>query len=141
MTDRMQDIASTRALLNALIVLTVIVGGIVMMNAMLMTVFERTQEIGVLRALGWRRRRVIRMILGEAVALSLISGVAGTLLGVLLNAAFMLEPTMGSFLEPSYSPLLILQTILLCLVLGALGGIYPAWRAANLQPIEALRYE
>jgi len=141
MTDRMQDIASTRALLNALIVLTVIVGGIVMMNAMLMTVFERTQEIGVLRALGWRRRRVIRMILGEAVALSLISGVAGTLLGVLLNAAFMLEPTMGSFLEPSYSPLLILQTVLLCLVLGALGGIYPAWRAANLQPIEALRYE
>jgi ABC-type antimicrobial peptide transport system permease subunit len=141
LTDRMQDIATTKAVLNALIVLTVIVGGIVMMNAMLMTVFERTQEIGVLRALGWRRRRVIRMILGEALGLSLLSGVLGALLGIALNFAFALEPTMGAFLKPAYSPLIIFQTILLCLTLGVLGGVYPAWRAANLQPIEALRYE
>jgi ABC-type antimicrobial peptide transport system permease subunit len=141
LTDRMQDIATTRAVLNALIGLTVIVGGIVMMNAMLMTVYERTQEIGVLRALGWRRRRVIGMILGEAIGLSMLSGIAGALLGVALNAAFALEPSMGAFLKAAYSPWLFLQTILLCLTLGVLGGLYPAWRAANLQPIEALRYE
>ena len=140
-TDRMQDFATTYAVLNALIVLTVIVGGIVMMNAMLMSVFERTQEIGVLRALGWRRGRVMRMVVVEALALSFVSALAGIAIGVGLGYLFTLVPSFGAFMTPAYPPQVFVQVIVLSLILGALGGLYPAWRAANMQPIEALRYE
>ena len=140
-TSRMNDFATTYAMLNALIALIVVVGGIVMTNAMLMSVFERTQEIGVLRALGWRRRRVLGMVVAESLALSLLSGLAGIAIGVGLNYLFMLAPLYGQFLEPVYQPELFVRVLALALFLGAIGGIYPAWRATGLHPIEALRYE
>ncbi|MCL4535299.1 MAG: ABC transporter permease [Chloroflexi bacterium] len=140
-TSRMNDFATTYAVLNALIGLIVVVGGIVMTNAMLMTVFERTQEIGVLRALGWRRRRVLAMILAESLALSLLSGLAGIGIGVGLNYLLMLAPGYGQYLAPAFTPDLFLKVLALALALGAIGGIYPAWRATGLRPIEALRYE
>ena len=140
-TDRMQDFATTRAILGALVSLTVIVGGIVMMNAMLMSVFERTQEIGVLRAMGWRRGRVIRMVLVESLAISFVSALVGIGVGVGLNQLLLLEPTMGYFMEPAYTPQMFAQVFGLAVLLGAIGGIYPAWRAAGLRPTEALRYE
>jgi len=141
LTDRMQDFATMDAMINALILLTVVVGGVVMMNAMLMSVFERTQEVGLLRALGWRRRGVLSMVLVEALALSGLSAVIGIAIGVGLNWLFTLTPMMGDYMTPVYSVDLFVRVILLALLLGALGGLYPAWRAANLQPIEALRYE
>ncbi len=142
LTERMQDFATLNAVINALIVLAVIVGGIVMMNAMLMSVFERTQEIGVLRALGWRRRRVLRMVLVESLVLSLLSALAGIAIGVGLGHLLALEPSYGRFfLTPVYSPRLFGQVLVLALVLGSVGGLYPAWRASGLRPIEALRYE
>ncbi|MHB1133698.1 MAG: ABC transporter permease [Chloroflexota bacterium] len=140
-TSRMNDFATTYAMLNALIGLIVVVGGIVMTNAMLMSVFERTQEIGVLRALGWRRRRVLGSVLGESLALSLLSGLAGIAIGVGLNSLFLLMPLYGQYLEPTYTPELFLRVLVLALALGAIGGLYPAWRATGLHPIEALRYE
>jgi ABC-type antimicrobial peptide transport system permease subunit len=140
-TERMQDFATMRAIFNALVGLTIVVGSIVMLNVMLMSVFERTQEIGVLRAVGWRRRRVVRMVLGESIALSLLSAMLGMAIGVGLNALFVLTPAYGQFLTPQYSPGLFVQVGALALVLGALGGLYPAWRAAGLRPVEALRYE
>jgi ABC-type antimicrobial peptide transport system permease subunit len=112
-----------------------------MMNAMLMSVFERTRELGVLRALGWRRRRVLRMVLGESLALSLLSTLLGIAIGVGLNALFSLEPTYGQLLPAIYTPGSFAQVVVLALALGGLGGLYPAWRAANLRPVEALRYE
>jgi len=137
----MQDFATTYAILNALILLTVVVGGIVMTNAMLISVFERTQEIGVLRALGWKRRRVVRMIFVEALALSLLSALVGIGLGVGLNYLFMLIPGFGAFLTPAYTPALFGRVLGLAVTLGVIGSLYPAWRAAGLRPIEALRYE
>lgn len=139
--ESLNDMATTYAMLDVIILLTIVVGGIVMTNAMLMSVFERTQEIGLLRALGWRRRRVIRMVIGEAIALSALSSILGFAIGVGLNCLILLEPTMGMFLSPLYSPNLFLEVFLLTVALGAVGGLYPAWRAANLRPIEALRYE
>jgi ABC-type antimicrobial peptide transport system permease subunit len=140
-TERMQDFRNMEVMLDTLIGLTMLVGGIVMMNAMLMSVFERTQEIGVLRALGWRRRRVVRMVLIEALGLSLLSGVAGVGIGVGLNRLLGLIPLFGALLEPIYTGTMFVKIGVLVLVLGVLGGIYPAWRAAGLRPIEALRYE
>jgi ABC-type antimicrobial peptide transport system permease subunit len=140
-TERMQDMQTMYAVLNALVVLTLVVGGIVMMNVMLMSVFERTQEIGVLRALGWRKRRILWNVLGEALALSLLSALVGIALGAGIGYLFTLVPMFGQFLLPAYTWEMLLQILVVALVLGAVGGLYPAWRAANLQPIESLRYE
>ena len=111
------------------------------MNAMLMSVYERTREIGTLRALGWRRRRVVWMIVREAVLLSLLSGLAGIAVGIGMGTLVAMEPTMGGYLKGSYSLPLLLQVMAIALVLGGIGALYPAWRASNLSPIEALRYE
>jgi ABC-type antimicrobial peptide transport system permease subunit len=141
MTERMQDFASMNAAFGALVGLMVVVGGIVMLNVMMMSVFERTQEIGVLRALGWRRWRVLRMVASESLALSLLSALVGIAIGVGLSVLFSLEPTYGQLLPAVYTPGAFAQVIVLAVVLGGLGGLYPAWRAANLRPVEALRYE
>jgi putative ABC transport system permease protein len=141
MTERMQDFASMNAVFNALVALMIVVGGIVMTNVMVMSVFERTQEIGVLRACGWRRRRVLRMVLVESLGMAALSGLAGIAIGLGLNALFNLEPTYGRLLPAAYTAANVIEIIVLVLLLGAIGGLYPAWRAANLRPVEALRYE
>ena len=138
--EQSQDIQTTRGFAWAISAIAMLAGGVGMMNTVLMSVFERTREIGVLRALGWRRRRVLTMILGESLLLSLIGAAAGIVLGVGLTWLIG-QSEMGSFLAPSYSPLLFAQAIGTALVLGAVGGIYPAFRAAGLSPVEALRYE
>jgi ABC-type antimicrobial peptide transport system permease subunit len=119
----------------------IIVGGLGMMNAMVMSVLERTREIGALRALGWRRRQIVTMILGEAVLLSLAGGGIGVIIGVGLTELAATAPGVGAFLEGAYSTSIFVQGIFTALFLGMVGGAYPAWRAANLQPVEALRYE
>jgi ABC-type antimicrobial peptide transport system permease subunit len=121
--------------------IAILIGGLGMMSAMIMSVLERTREIGTLRAVGWRRSQVMRMIMGEAILLSLAGGVLGVLLGVGLAWAAGRIPSVGAFLEGSFSPGIIAQGMVTALVLGLVGGAYPAWTAANLQPVEALRYE
>jgi putative ABC transport system permease protein len=111
-----------------------------MMNTVLMSVFERTREIGVLRALGWRRRWVIQLILLESLLLSALGAVAGSLLGVGLTKVVGLTG-MGSLIPGVFSPGLFIQVFVIALLLGAVGGLYPAMRAANLRPVEAIRHE
>jgi ABC-type antimicrobial peptide transport system permease subunit len=139
--EKTNDMKVFRNMTNALSLISVLVGGIGIMNAMLMSVYERTREIGTLRALGWRRRRVVGMILSESLILSFLSGLAGIAVGVGLGELLTLEPTMGAFLKGSYTLQLFGQAMLIAIVLGVIGALYPAWRAANLSPIEALRYE
>jgi len=121
--------------------LAVFIGAVGMLNTMIMSVFERTREIGTLRALGWRRRRVLAMVLKESLALSLIGVVIGIVLALALSLLFQQIPMWGAWLVVVLSPGLLAQTLAIAILLGAVGGLYPAWRAANLRPIEALRYE
>jgi len=121
--------------------IAILIGGLGMMSAMVMSVLERTREIGTLRAVGWSRGRVLRMIMGESIALSLIGGIAGVFLGIALAWLAGKVPGVGAFLEGSLNLSIIVQGLVTALGLGLIGGIYPAWTAANLQPVEALRYE
>jgi ABC-type antimicrobial peptide transport system permease subunit len=137
----MPEMQNTYAMVWAISGLAIIVGGIGMMNTMIMSVFERTREIGTLRALGWRRRRVLAMVLKESLALSLIGVVIGVVLAWLMGLAMQQIPMWGTMLAVVITPGLLMQTLIIALVLGAVGGLYPAWRAGNLSPVEALRYE
>jgi len=139
--ERLPDLQAMEALVGGISFLAVIVGGVGMMNTMVMSVFERTREIGVLRALGWRKGRVLRMVLRESVLLGLLSGMVGILMGVAMGKALRLLPFIGGFLEPSFRPSTFIQALVMALVLGMIGGLYPAWWASRLHPTEALRYE
>ena len=120
--------------------LAIIIGGVAMTNAQLMAVFERTREIGVLRAVGWRRSRVMMMILGESVLIGFLGGVVGTGLAWLMLATN--KEALSAFgATTEISPELLLQALVMVFFLGILGGLYPAFRASRLQPVEALRYE
>jgi len=121
--------------------IAILIGAVGMMNTVLMSVFERTREIGVLRSMGWRKGRVLGLIMGESLALSLIGGLAGTALGVAAVRALGSSPATGGLLQGRFSPGLFIQALVIALILGALGGFYPAWRASQLTPLEALRYE
>lgn len=139
--DNVTDLRLTKASTWAIALLALGIGGAGMMNTMGMSVFERTREIGVLRALGWRKGRVLEMILRESLALSLAGGAGGLVTALALIALLNRHPLMAGFIKARFSPELLLQALITAFVLGTVGGLYPAWRASRLQPVEALRYE
>jgi putative ABC transport system permease protein len=139
--ESVPDMQRMNQMTNELAYMAVLLGAVSMLNTMLMSVLERTREIGVLRALGWQRRQVVGMILKEALTLGLLGGVVGLLLGMGMVWGIQQIPLIGGMLEPNYSLELIGQTLIIALVAGAIGGLYPSLRATRMQPMEALRYE
>jgi len=130
----------SKAIYGALVPLvgiSLVVGGIVLMNIMLVSVTERTREVGVRKALGARRLAIMWQFLVEAVTLSLIGGVVGIIIGLLLAWVISLASPLP-FAVAGWSILLGLGTTFL---IGAGFGTYPAWKAAGLDPVEALRHE
>ena len=117
--------------------ITLIVGGIGIMNIMLVSVTERTREIGVRRALGARKRTILLQFLIESSAVAALGGAIGTGLG--LGVAVLVSEL--SPLAAAVTPSAIALGLGFSSVVGLLFGIWPAWRAANLDPVEALRYE
>jgi putative ABC transport system permease protein len=119
--------------------ISVVVGGLGVLNTMLMTVSERTREIGTLRAVGWSRGQVLKLILTEGVVISVIGGILGLLMGTFGAETLIHWAPRG--LDTRYSALLLAQGFLIALALGFFGALYPAWQASRLSPIEALKYE
>ena len=116
-------------------------GYIGVVNTMSMSVSERTREIGILKAVGWSRFKVLRMILSESLLLSLVGFVIGSLLGVGAVWAITSLPSVKGFISPSFSGDSFLIGLAVALLLGFLGGAFPAYRAFRLSPAEALRHE
>jgi putative ABC transport system permease protein len=106
-----------------------------------MAVMERTREIGVLRAVGWNRGRVLGLILREALILGILGGVSGV--GIAFGLAGLMQsmPGIGQAIDPIWTVDIFLKASVVALLLSLIGGIYPAYRATRLQPTEALRYE
>ena len=135
------DLQQTVGMANAIRMLALIVGGIVVANTMIMSIFERTREIGTLRAVGWRRRRILGQILLESLFLCLVAATLGSFLGVGLMQLVSMSPGVGQFITASWSIDIFVSAFVTAGILGILGGLYPAWRASKLEPAEALRYE
>ena len=135
------DMQASQGMSDGIALLAILVGGIGVMNTMLMAVLERTREIGTLRALGWTRRAIIWLILREAGLLGSVGGVTGILIAFGLQCLMLLIPTYGSLIPVSWTVKAFAYSISSAVALGLFGGIYPALRATRMQPVEALRYE
>ncbi len=137
----MEQMASMLNMLQAstwaISLLAIVVGGLGIINTMLMSVFERTREIGVLKAVGWSDRKILTMIVGESLVITIVSAIIGSVIGFL--ACTLLGPQMG--IDPLFTPKIFIQAFAIAIVVGIIGGLYPAIKAVKLPPTEALRYE
>jgi putative ABC transport system permease protein len=123
--------------LGAIAGISLLVGGIGIMNIMLVSVTERTKEIGLRKAVGATKNQILTQFLIETVTLSLLGGIIGILLGVLMAIVFTVTGLITSVITADS----ILMAFSFALAIGVFFGIYPAFRAANLHPMVALRYE
>lgn len=121
--------------------LALLIGILGIANTMVMSVFERTREIGILRALGWKRGHILALIELEAVVLGLSGGVLGIALGWGALNALATLPQTASFVSASIRWPLLVQALGIAVLAGLIAGAVPAWRAGQLLPVDALRYE
>jgi len=132
-----QDTAKTMSvLLISVAAIVLVVGGIGIMNVMFVTVKERTREIGTLKAVGAKKKEILLQFLLESIVISFVGGVLGIILGVVAIP-------LASYFDLTAIPSLtgVLLGLIFSIVTGTFFGYYPAFKAASLNPIEALRYE
>jgi putative ABC transport system permease protein len=119
--------------------LAVLVGVLGVMNTMLMTVFERAHEISILLAIGWKRSRIVRMILCESALLGFLGGVVGVMLGAVAVKILQATPAIRGLLEPDLSLGLLGIAVVIAVCVGVISGLYPAWHSSRLTPGSVLR--
>jgi len=139
--DALSIVNNVTGLLTALLAgiagISLVVGGIGIMNIMLVTVTERTKEIGLLKAIGAKRKDILTQFLIEAVVLTVLGGIAGIIIGV----AFSYLATLFLPIPFIFQPTAIILAVGVSTIVGVVFGVYPAQKAAKLSPIDALRFE
>ena len=137
--EMVQETSQTfTVLLGSIAAISLVVGGIGIMNIMLVSVTERTREIGIRKAVGAERRHILAQFLAEAVVLSLLGGLFGVLVG--WGGAQVVTPLLGGT-HALVTPQSVLMALSVSIGIGLFFGLYPAHRAASMSPMEALRYE
>ncbi len=139
--DDNQIIRLFRAIAWSVSAVAMAIALVVLLNTLLMAVLERTREIGVLSAMGWPARRIVGLLVLEGVFTAAIGGALGLILGAGGLRFLARLPRLQGFIEPGVSGALLATVALAAVVLGVLGSAYPAWRAARMAPVEALRDE
>jgi putative ABC transport system permease protein len=143
LSQQAQFITFLTLFVTAVAAISLIVGGIGVANIMLVSVTERTREIGIRKAIGAPRRAILRQFLSEAVILTGLGGIIGVIfgVGVAMAAGLIMPKLVPSFPPPILTPLPVLIAFGVSLLIGLAAGGYPAHRAAGLRPIQALRFE
>ena len=141
MTEISQGMTTTTNVMTRLLLcvalISLVVGGVGIMNIMLVSVTERTREIGLRMSVGARARDILRQFLAESVVLCLLGGACGILLGA--GSSRLVTLLLGWPTESS--PAAVVAAVAVSATVGVVFGYYPAWKASRLDPIEALRYE
>ena len=127
----------TRAI--SVVVFIIVIMGIV--NTMTTAVLGRTKEIGILLAIGWRKWRIVKLVLLESAIYGILGGIAGIILGYVMMLALVTFPQVQGFIVMSYDIFFMIRTLMLSLLVGIISGIYPAVKAVSIDPIKVLRYE
>jgi putative ABC transport system permease protein len=137
--NSIDEIRTARAVAWITSAIAIFIGAIGMLNTMVMSVFERTREIGTLRAIGWKKSRIAQMVISESLLLSIGGAIAGSLAGIALTKFLSTLPNGAGFMSGNIPPPVIAQGFAVAILVGLFGAIYPALWSANLLPTEALR--
>ncbi len=136
MMEQMGDMLDNLKLLAIIVsIISAIVAGIGVINTMLMSVMERTKELGTLKAVGWTKSNIIIMILLESLFIGVIGSILGIILGYIISQGISIALDFTTLITTT----LIIQNVIFGIVLGLISGLYPAWIAAKMDPVEALR--
>lgn len=122
---------------------SLLVGGVIIMNTMLMSVMERTREIGVMKATGATNYNILGIFLAESSLVGFVGGAIGIACGLLISAVIekIGQSYIGALFETYVSTEVLIGILIFSIVIGSVSGVYPAWKAARLDPAKALRYE
>ncbi len=136
-SDTRMQLAGAMAWMTSIVAM--VIGAIGTLNTMMTSVFERTREIGILRAIGWPKRRVVSMIVAESCVLAVCASLIGCGLAWVLTNLLSRAPAARGILSPSIDLNTMIQGCLLAFAIGVAGALLPAWRASQMQPTDAFR--
>ncbi len=136
-TDTRMQLASGMAWMTSMIAL--VIGAIGILNTMMTSVLERTREIGILRAIGWPKRRVVLMILLESIVVAILASVTGLVMAFLMTWGLSQFSVTQGMMNGAIDGQVIVQGFVLALLIGVFGALIPAWRATKMLPTEAFR--
>ncbi|MDR3223720.1 MAG: ABC transporter permease [Methanobrevibacter sp.] len=120
--------------------LAIIIGAIGIINTTITSVYERTRELGVLKAMGWKKRRILLMILGESLVLTITAAIVGSIVGI-IGVELLKYLNILQGMTPIFTIGIFINAFIIAITVGLIGAFYPAYRAIKLPPTEAIRYE